>query len=557
MWKAAVFVFLLLKVDMQVNGAVDKTMGPVVENYRTEKKVKTEEAEANNNIPASDTASSGFLGNLLVVPMDGSHWVGIKAIAQEMGRRGHRVTVLIPEISIRMGPGKHYDTVTYPVPYDKAHIDSIMSSNKDMMQTSAHSFTEKIWKGFSKIQKITGFIHTTAESLLFNVSLISHLAQQNFDAVLTDPMVPTGSLIARKFGIPTINLLRGIPCSLDMKSAGCPSPPSYVPRFLTRYTDKMSFQERAFNTLVALLEPLLCRLLYWHFDQIAYQFLGEEVGIAEVLSESAIWLLRMDFTLEFPRPIMPNVVLVGGINCNVRHPLPEVRDLESWVSGEHGFVVFTLGTMLSDLPEETTSVFLEAFRQIPQKVIWRYTGQVPDSFPENVKLMKWVPQNDLLAHPGARAFITHAGSHGLFEGLCHAVPMVMMPIAGDQADNAVRFASRGAGVVLDIYSITTESLLQGLNEVINDTSSLNLGLSALHKDRPVDPLDLSVYWTEFVMRHKGAKHLRPAVLDLNWLQYYCLDVIAVLATVVLFFVILIVKCLKLCLWKLSRKRKQD
>ena len=75
----------------------------------------------------------------------------------------------------------------------------------------------------------------------------------------------------------------------------------------------------------------------------------------------------------------------------------------------------------------------------------------------------------VLAHPGARAFITHAGSHGLFEGLCHAVPMVMMPFLGDQADNAVRLASRGAGVVLDIYSITTESLLQGLNEVINDT----------------------------------------------------------------------------------------
>lgn len=256
-------------------------------------------------------------------------------------------------------------------------------------------------------------------------------------------MVPTGSLIARKLGefchtriicvlirlhifspvitqsfagIPSINLLRGIPCSLDMKSAGCPSPPSYVPRFFTGYTDKMSFKERVFNTLVstysrmcmmdrcmkwriavfilqnelyytllrkpqilcwptnpstsyffcckiilskqrcwhgtlflhlhstikpphvfqfgnvaeplsvlflysthskscgsvkstntllcaflfcdtsdlqvALLEPLLCRLLYWHFDHIAYQFLGEEVGIAEVLSDSAIWLLR-------------------------------------------------------------------------------------------------------------------------------------------------------------------------------------------------------------------------------------------------------------------------
>lgn len=57
---------------------------------------------------------------------------------------------------------------------------------------------------------------------------------------------------------------------------------------------------------------------------------------------------------------------------NARHNCMCVRvflqDLESWVSGEHGFVVFTLGTMISDMPEEITAIFLEAFRQIPQKV---------------------------------------------------------------------------------------------------------------------------------------------------------------------------------------------
>ncbi|XP_041804344.1 UDP-glucuronosyltransferase 1A1-like [Chelmon rostratus] len=557
MWKAALLVSLLLYMDMQVNGAADETTASVAENSRPEKKVRTEEAEATNTIPASNTVSSGFLGNLLVVPMDGSHWMDLKALAQEMGRRGHRVTVVIPEISMRMGPGKHYDTVTYPVPYDKSHLVSAMDSNKDFMQKSTQSFTEKIKMRYSQFQKISGIIHSTAESLLFNASLISHLAQQEFDAVLTDPFVPTGSLIARKLGIPTINLLRGIPCSLDIKSAGCPSPPSYVPRFFTGYIDKMNFKERTFNTLVALMEPLLCRLLYWHFDHIASQFLGEEVGIAEVLSDSAIWLLRFDFILEVPRPLMPNMVPVGGINCNVRNPLPE--DLEPWVSGEHGFIVFTLGSMMSDMPEEITLVFIEAFRQIPQKVIWRYTGHVPDNVPENVKMMEWVPQNDLLAHPGARAFITHAGSHGLFEGLCHAVPMVMVPVAGDQPDNARRMARNGVGVVLDITLMTTENLLQGLKDVISDTRyKENMQkLSALHKDRPVDPLDLSVYWTEFVMRHKGAKHLRSAVHDLNWIQYFCLDVIALLASVVLVFVILTVKCLKLCLRKLSRKRKQD
>lgn len=104
----------------------------------------------------------------------------------------------------------------------------------------------------------------------------SLLPPQGFDAVLTDPMVPTGSLIARKLGeflshlshprsykyacclhtfhfsgLPAVNLLRGLPCSLDMSSAGCPSPPSYVPRFFTGYTDRMNFKERTLNTLVS------------------------------------------------------------------------------------------------------------------------------------------------------------------------------------------------------------------------------------------------------------------------------------------------------------------
>ncbi|KAM9718548.1 UDP-glucuronosyltransferase 1A1-like isoform 2-T2 [Menidia menidia] len=489
--------------------------------------------------------------------MDGSHWVGIKAIAQEMGRRGHRVTVVIPEVSMRMGPGKHYHTITYPVPYDKAYIDFVLSAHKDNMEKSAKPFIERMKTKFSQIQKITGIIHTTAESLLFNSSLVSHLAQQGFDAVLTDPMVPTGSLLARKLGIPTVNLLRGIPCSLDMKAAGCPSPSSYVPRFFTKYTDRMNFKERVINTLVALVEPLFCRLLYWHFDRVAHQFLEEEVSVAEVLSDSAIWLLRIDFTLEFPRPLMPNIVLVGGINCEIRNPLPE--DLDPWVSGPHGFVIFTLGSMVSDLPEEITAAFVEAFRRIPQKVIWRYTGEMPHDVPANVKVMKWLPQNDLLAHPGARAFITHAGSHGLFEGLCHAVPMVMVPLDGDQPDNAHRIQSRGAGVVLNINTVTAETIIQGLTEVINDTRYKEnvQRLSDLHKDRPMDPLHLSVYWTEFVMRHKGAKHLKAAVHELNWFQYFSLDVLAFLTSIVLVFVILTTKCLKLCFRKVSRKRKQE
>ncbi len=47
-----------------------------------------------------------------------------------------------------------------------------------------------------------------------------------------------------------------------------------------------------------------------------------------------------------------------------------MQELEEYVngSGEHGFVVFTLGSLVSQLPEAKAREFFEAFRQIPQRV---------------------------------------------------------------------------------------------------------------------------------------------------------------------------------------------
>jgi glucuronosyltransferase len=75
-------------------------------------------------------------------------------------------------------------------------------------------------------------------------------------------------------------------------------------------------------------------------------------------------------------------------------------------------------------------------------------------------------------------------------------------------------------------------------------------LSRIYRDQPFTPLQKAVYWTEYVIRHKGAPHLRSAVLDLAWYQYFLLDVIAVLtlamgSVVVVGFLILRALCRKL------------
>lgn len=59
-------------------------------------------------------------------------------------------------------------------------------------------------------------------------------------------------------------------------------------------------------------------------------------------------------------------------------------------------------------------------------------------------------------------------------------------------------------------------------------------ISRAYNDRPLSPLDTAIFWTEYVIRHRGAAHLRSAALDLTWYQYLLLDVLAVLLCVVVF-----------------------
>lgn len=52
-------------------------------------------------------------------------------------------------------------------------------------------------------------------------------------------------------------------------------------------------------------------------------------------------------------------------------------------------------------------------------------------------------------------------------------------------------------------------------------------LSERFQDRPLSAIDTAVYWTEYVIRHKGAPHLRSAGADLPLYKYLLLDVIAI------------------------------
>ncbi|XP_062313290.1 UDP-glucuronosyltransferase-like isoform X1 [Osmerus eperlanus] len=487
---------------------------------------------------------------VLVMPVDGSHWLSMKLLVKELSRRGHEMVVLVPETSILIQGSDFFRTEVFQVPYEKAELSAVIDSLKDGVFTKTPEITDIFING-ERLMNFTNIQVRACEGLLYDQTLMERLRGEGFQLMLTDPFLPCGSILAKTFSMPAVYFLRGLPCGLDEKAAQCPAPPSYIPRFYSGNTDKMDFLGRVKNMVMFTVESYMCRLLFASFDELTSRYLKNDMTYRELIGEGAIWLLRYDFTFEYPKPLMPNMVHIGGINCAKRSPLP--ADLEEFVegSGEDGFIVFTLGSMVSQMPDEKAKQFIDAFRQIPQRVVWRYTGPLPDNVPKNVKVMKWLPQNDLLGHQKARAFITHGGTHGIYEGICNGVPMVMLPLFGDQGDNVHRMVVRGVAEALRAFDVTTDNLLVALNKVINDKSYKErmVKLSAVHRDRPIEPLDLAVFWTEFVMRHKGAEHLRPAAHDLNWIQYNSLDVIGFLIVILITVIMVTVKSCLFCFRK--------
>ncbi|XP_054584566.1 UDP-glucuronosyltransferase 2B31-like isoform X3 [Eptesicus fuscus] len=466
--------------------------------------------------------SPGSCGKVLVWPTEYSHWINMKTILDELVHRGHEVTVLTSSASILIDPNKpsaiQFDI--FPTSLNKDDFEDLF-----MRIISKWTYMPKytFFTYFSLMQDIiweyNDCIQTLCKDVVLNKKLMTKLQESRFDVVLADPAGPCGELLAELLKIPFVYSLRFSPgYTIEKYSGGLPFPPSYVPVILSELSDQMTFMERVKNMMYVLYFDFWFEAFSEKWDQLCSKALGRPTTLFELMGKAEMWLIRTYWDFEFPHPLLPNFEFVGGLHCKPAKPLP--------------------------------------------KVIWRYDGKKPDTLGPNTRLYKWIPQNDLLGHQKTKAFITHGGTNGIYEAIYHGIPMVGLPMFADQPDNIAHMKTKGAAVRLDFNTISTTDLLNALKTVINDPlyKENAMKLSRIHHDQPVKPLDRAVFWIEFVMRHKGAKHLRPAAHDLSWFQYHSLDVIGFLLACVATATFVITKCVLFCcrkLFKTGKKNKRE
>uniref|UniRef100_A0A5S6LXS6 glucuronosyltransferase n=1 Tax=Xenopus tropicalis TaxID=8364 RepID=A0A5S6LXS6_XENTR len=500
---------------------------------------------------------------ILAWPADASHWLNLRLILEELAHKGHEVTALVHSANMLIDHNlpSAIKAEVFPVAFTKETFLTLQRDFFNFWIYGIHNMS--YWELYEHLKVAVAsslkLQRDTCDGVLKNKELMYKLQNQKFDIVVADPVAPCGELIAESLGVPFVYSFRfSMGNSLERLCGQLPSPFSYVPGAMTALSDKMSFGQRLANTVLYAFQDLIFSLVFQkNWDNYYSEILGKQHQTPPTQG-AEIWLIRTYWDFEYPRPILPNFKFVGGLHCAPAKPLPEEIEKVVESSGEHGIVVFSMGSMIKNFSDERTNIIAAALSQLPQKVLWRYSGKKPDALGENTITYDWIPQNDLLGHPKTKAFITHGGTNGIYEAIYHRVPIVGIPLFAEQPDNIVHMKSKGMAIMLDFNKMGTQDLLDAVNTVINNPTYKEnaMRLSRIHHDQPVKPLDSAVFWIEFVMRHKGAKHLRPASHELTWYQYHCLDVIGFMFVCLLLFFYITITFLTFCYKKCCRTTKE-
>lgn len=258
---------------------------------------------------------------------------------------------------------------------------------------------------------------------------------------------------------------------------------------------------------------------------------GDIPAVHDIAKNVSFILQNGHASVSYPRPYLPNVAEIACIHCKPAEPL--TKDLEDFISGsgEAGFIFVSMGSSVkaSNMPEHLRLLLVHTFAQLPFRVLWKWDGSTTamQDISSNVRLSRWLPQQDILGHPKLRAFITHGGLLSMYETVYHGVPIVSMPVFCDHDSNAAKAEVDGYAIKLQLETLTTDKLVRAITQVIHDPKyRIAAKRRQIYlKDQRTTPLETAIYWTEYVLRHDGAYHLQSPARHLSVIQYYSLDIL--------------------------------
>lgn len=459
-----------------------------------------------------------------------SHTNTFMPVLKELVARGHNVTMVSPY------PQKDALTNWTDVVVNIKPFETLLSEAvREFGDLNVYFMVPKFLRFFVDVTEIA-YQDEKIQKLIKDDNL-------NFDLLIAEPLFGQESFVAigHKLNVPVIGVY---PLSLSpwaTYSSGNPLLP-YVPNFRTTYTDHMTFFQRLDNTLISFIE-LLCAIYYYFPKQenlmetyMIYPGSSRRPPLRELIKNIGLHLVDYHPSVGYIQPLLPNAIPIGGLSVKTSGNLPS--DLKKYMDNSiNGIIYLSFGSHMpvSSLGKETLDAILSVFRRLDVNILMKWENDSLSNKPDNVKVRKWFPQPDILAHPKCRLFITHGGIHGLSEAVYHGIPVVGIPFFSDQEFN-MRFAEKeGFGYILLKNEVSEDKFELAVRSVLNNHTYKENAVrrSKIFIDRPQTALEEAVYWIEYALRHEDLSHLKAAGVELSFYQLFFLDFVLVLVVFIL------------------------
>ncbi|XP_039442021.1 UDP-glucosyltransferase 2-like [Culex pipiens pallens] len=367
--------------------------------------------------------------------------------------------------------------------------------------------------------------------------LIRNAGDEQFDVLIVEyfQMTPFFAF-AELFNVPMIGITSIDSISLAHQVVGNVANPVAHPEMSHKFSGNPNFFQRieAFFTKL-FLEHILIPGEFAKYDEIIEQNFGSNMSKSyELMNRADFLMTNVEPAMGFIRPIVPQAIQLGFLHIEPPKPLP--ADLQQYLDrSRHGVIYFSLGTLIrsDSVNAKNTKIFMDVFKSLKYDVLWKCDSEVDLNGTTNIRIARWLPQQDLLAHSNVKLFVTQGGQQSMEEAVDRHVPMVVIPFNFDQFGNGDKVVERGIGKSIWMERLTTDGLRQAILEVIeNKKYKRNIErLGKLIRDQPMRPVDKAVWWTEYVIRHQGASHYRYKPAQMPAWQYHYYDVVAFLLAV--------------------------
>lgn len=190
----------------------------------------------------------------------------------------------------------------------------------------------------------------------------------------------------------------------------------------------------------------------------------EPVAVSDWLRGRLV-LVNAVMGMEYSRSLPPLTRMTGPL-IDMR-PATQSDRLsaaeQGWLDATERAVYVAFGT-IAPLTDAQLRVLYDALAELSVNytVVWKVSPALAASLPtppHSLHMTRWISsQPSLLCHPRMSLFISHCGTHSVHESLYCGVPVLCLPIQGDQQENAHRLHDAHAGTFLSPLTMTAQQL---------------------------------------------------------------------------------------------------